>query len=451
MRRVITYLLTACLVIAPSTSTFAAVKAGGACSKLNTTSIAGSKKFTCIKSGKKLIWNKGVAVASKSTTPTLEIADPVITDNSTYLSTSECKLARGGNNSDLYIGFPRDGKYPPAVGDRKTVVLFVDFADLSPNKDAINEYKNVQVPHTEKTFEMISYGKYRLKFEIVEKYYRLPGSADSYLKAGFDNHELSKVARAMDHNKVINETLKAADSDIDFSKYDFLNIITPDWKDTVEAGASGAAGFNIDGKSFFLSSSGPAGDYIGKPTLINWLNHEVGHLLGLTHIYNYYDQSDSAPWDLMGATYAMTDLIGWNKFFLSWIEDSQVNCLSSTSTTQSVHLLTSVGSSTPGTKMVIIKLSPTTALGIENRRQTAIDKLKSSDEGVIVYKIDTTKVGGTGAIKVLSNLNKTVPDKVGNAVPLATLTQGESITTDGFTIKVVKRVTAGDFVSVSKN
>jgi len=451
MRRVITYLLTACLVIAPSTSTFAAVKAGGACSKLNTTSIAGSKKFTCIKSGKKLIWNKGVAVASKSTTPIVEIADPVITDNSTYLSTSECKLARGGNNSDLYIGFPRDGKYPPAVGDRKTVVLFVDFADLSPNKDAINEYKNVQVPHTEKTFEMISYGKYRLKFEIVEKYYRLPGSADSYLKAGFDNHELSKVARAMDHNKVINETLKAADSDIDFSKYDFLNIITPDWKDTVEAGASGAVGFNIDGKSFFLSSSGPAGDYIGKPTLINWLNHEVGHLLGLTHIYNYYDQSDSAPWDLMGATYAMTDLIGWNKFFLSWIEDSQVNCLSSTSTTQSVHLLTSVGSSTPGTKMVIIKLSPTTALGIENRRQTAIDKLKSSDEGVIVYKIDTTKVGGTGAIKVLSNLNKTVPDKVGNAVPLATLTQGESITTDGFTIKVVKRVTAGDFVSVSKN
>jgi M6 family metalloprotease-like protein len=451
MRRVITYLLTACLVIAPSTHTFAAVKAGGACSKLNTTSIAGSKKFTCIKSGKKLIWNKGVAVASKSTTPIVEIPDPVITENSTYLSTSECKLARGGSNSDLYIGFPRDGKYPPAVGDRKTVVLFVDFADLSPNPKALSEMKNVQIPHAEKTFEMISYGKYRLKFEIVEKFYRLPGSADSYLKAGFDNHELSKVARAMDHNKVINETLKAADGDIDFSKYDFLNIITPDWKDTVEAGASGAAGFSIDGKSFFLSSSGPAGDYIGKPTLINWLNHEVGHLLGLTHIYNYYDQSDSAPWDLMGATYAMTDLIGWNKFFLSWIEDSQVNCLSSTSTTQSVHLLTSVGSSTPGTKMVIIKLSPTTALGIENRRQTEIDKLKSSDEGVIVYKIDTTKVDGTGAIQALSNLNKIVPDRAGNAAPLSTMTPGESITTDGFTIKVLKRSINGDFISISKS
>jgi M6 family metalloprotease-like protein len=451
MRRVITSLLTACLVIAPSTSTFAAVKAGGACSKLNTTSIAGSKKFTCIKSGKKLIWNKGVAVASKSTTPTLEIADPVITDNSTYLSTSECKLARGGNNSDLYIGFPRDGKYPPAVGDRKTVVLFVDFADLPPNPKALSEMKNVQIPHAEKTFEMISYGKYRLKFDLVEKVYRLPSTSDSYLKAGFENHPLSKPMRAMDHQKIISETVKAADADIDFSKYDFLNIITPDWKELVEPGASGAPNLNVDGKTFFLSNSGPPSEYIGDPMKINFTTHEVGHIIGLTHIYDYYNQQYSANWDFMGATFAMTDLIGWNKFFLSWIEDSQVNCLSSTSTTQSVHLLTSVGSSTPGTKMVIIKLSPTTALGIENRRQTELDKLKSSDEGVIVYKIDTTKVDGTGAIRVLSNLNKLVPDKVGNAAPLSTMTPGESITTDGFTIKVLKRSTNGDFISISKS
>ena len=451
MRRVITYLLTACLVIAPSTHTFAAVKAGGACSKLNTTSIAGSKKFTCIKSGKKLIWNKGVAVASKSTTPIVEIPDPVITENSTYLSTSECKLARSGNNSDLYIGFPRDGKYPPAVGDRKTIVLFVDFADLSPNPKALSEMKNVQIPHAEKTFEMISYGKYRLKFDVIEKVYRLPSTSDSYLKAGFENHPLDKPMRAMDHQKVISETVKAADADIDFSKYDFLNIITPDWKELVEPGASGAPNLNVDGKTFFLSNSGPPSEYIGDPMKINFTTHEVGHLIGLTHIYDYYNQQYSATWDFMGATFAMTDLIGWNKFFLSWIEDSQVNCLSSTSTTQSVHLLTSVGSSTPGTKMVIIKLSPTTALGIENRRQTEIDKLKSSDEGVIVYKIDTTKVGGTGAIKVLSNLNKIVPDRAGNAAPLSTMTPGESITTDGFTIKVLKRSTNGDFISISKS
>ena len=452
MRKYLLAVITFSLLIPTGiSSSSAAVKAGGTCSKLNSTTTASGKKFTCIKSGKRLIWNKGVLVSSKPTTPVVEIPDPVVTDSASYLSTSECKLARGGNNSDLYIGFPRDGKYPPAVGDRKTVVLFVDFADLPPNPKALSEMKNVQIPHAEKTFEMISYGKYRLKFDIVEKYYRLPGSADSYLKSGFDNHPLSKVMRAMDHQKLISETVKAADADIDFSKYDFLNIITPDWKELVEPGASGAPNLNVDGKTFFLSNSGPAGDYIGDSRLINFTTHEVGHIIGLTHIYDYYNQQYSATWDFMGATFAMTDLIGWNKFFLGWIEDSQVNCLSSTSTTQSIHLLTSVGSNTPGTKMVIIKLSPTTALGIENRRQTEIDKLKSSDEGVIVYKIDTTKVSGTGAIQALSNLNKIISDRAGNGAPLSTMTPGESITTDGFTIKVLKRSANGDFVSISKS
>ena len=41
----------------------AAVKAGGTCSKAGITSVVSGKTYTCIKSGKKLVWNKGVAVA----------------------------------------------------------------------------------------------------------------------------------------------------------------------------------------------------------------------------------------------------------------------------------------------------------------------------------------------------------------------------------------------------
>lgn len=40
----------------------AAVKAGSSCTKLGATSTASGKKYTCIKSGKKLVWNKGVTV-----------------------------------------------------------------------------------------------------------------------------------------------------------------------------------------------------------------------------------------------------------------------------------------------------------------------------------------------------------------------------------------------------
>ena len=44
-------------------SAIAAVKAGGSCKKLGQTSIDSGKKYTCIKSGNKLVWNKGMAVA----------------------------------------------------------------------------------------------------------------------------------------------------------------------------------------------------------------------------------------------------------------------------------------------------------------------------------------------------------------------------------------------------
>jgi len=55
------------LISAPS---FAAVKAGAKCTKAGATSTTGGKKYTCVKSGSKLVWNKGVAVKAAAPKPT---------------------------------------------------------------------------------------------------------------------------------------------------------------------------------------------------------------------------------------------------------------------------------------------------------------------------------------------------------------------------------------------
>ncbi|CAN2181150.1 hypothetical protein MCEMRE130_00293 [Candidatus Nanopelagicaceae bacterium] len=52
-----------------SVPAFAAVKAGATCSKAGKTSIASGKTFTCVKNGKKLTWNKGVAIAKPAAVP----------------------------------------------------------------------------------------------------------------------------------------------------------------------------------------------------------------------------------------------------------------------------------------------------------------------------------------------------------------------------------------------
>ena len=45
-------------------------KAGAKCAKAGTTATASGKKFTCIKSGTKLVWNKGVAIKKPSSVAT---------------------------------------------------------------------------------------------------------------------------------------------------------------------------------------------------------------------------------------------------------------------------------------------------------------------------------------------------------------------------------------------
>jgi hypothetical protein len=55
----------------------AAVKPGDACPKLKSTSTVKGIKYTCIKSGKKLVWNKGVKVAAKPKPAPTPIVTPV--------------------------------------------------------------------------------------------------------------------------------------------------------------------------------------------------------------------------------------------------------------------------------------------------------------------------------------------------------------------------------------
>ena len=69
-KRLITFLPILSLFLSlPLIPVNAAAKAGGTCSKAGITSVVSDKTYTCIKSGKKLVWNKGVAVAASKPTP----------------------------------------------------------------------------------------------------------------------------------------------------------------------------------------------------------------------------------------------------------------------------------------------------------------------------------------------------------------------------------------------
>jgi hypothetical protein len=68
MKKLFGVMIAMAMVLVPMQAV-AAVKAGATCSKLGATSTYSGKKYTCVKSGKKLVWNKGVAVAKPTPTP----------------------------------------------------------------------------------------------------------------------------------------------------------------------------------------------------------------------------------------------------------------------------------------------------------------------------------------------------------------------------------------------
>jgi len=63
--RKVTALLIALLLLGMAPAN-AVTKAGAKCSKAGATATSAGKKFTCLKSGKLLVWNKGVAIKKSS-------------------------------------------------------------------------------------------------------------------------------------------------------------------------------------------------------------------------------------------------------------------------------------------------------------------------------------------------------------------------------------------------
>jgi hypothetical protein len=57
------------VVFLPLVPAHSASKAGAKCNKVGIKSVVGNKTFTCVKSGKKLVWNKGIAVKKPTSTP----------------------------------------------------------------------------------------------------------------------------------------------------------------------------------------------------------------------------------------------------------------------------------------------------------------------------------------------------------------------------------------------
>ena len=136
--RLVTLLIPMVLV---ASNSYAAVKAGSACSKAGSKSVSGGKSYTCVKSGKKLIWDKGVLVpvakpkASASASPSAAPVKVSFTPWASSFATEDMTLAALTNTS-AYLGVVKPSNaytytVDPAItdSDRAWITKMLDYTN----------------------------------------------------------------------------------------------------------------------------------------------------------------------------------------------------------------------------------------------------------------------------------------------------------------------------------
>jgi len=428
MKKFFVFLITISIGLIPQAS-FAAVKAGGKCSKPGAATTSGGKKYVCVKTGSKFVWKKATGVTTKPIT-----VDPV----------AACKLPVADGRGDVSIGgWPRIKERLNSTGDVIATVVMVDFSDAPATMTPAEAFARIS-PAAD-VFKEVSYGKFNYVFKPQLKWYRMSKKSSDYVTGGWTFNS---------HRTYISEAANLADIDVDFSKTDSLIILAnPDARGIGNSGPAFAAirsnGLTLDGRYI---SNGATSAYDLNNWKAIWLNHEVTHTLGLVDLYAFTQENSANQYDGLRYTGEFSymgfssyesnspSLLAYERWNLGWLDDSQIKCMNESKTTQLITPVETIG----GVKAVMVPISKTKAVVIESRHPLGIDS-KLAKSGALVYVVDSTNQSGLGPVKVYPSDVTSDPRYL--KAPRAV---GEKITIEGVTVTVTQSNESGDTVEVSK-
>jgi len=429
--KVITFLSILSLSLSlPTIQVNAAAKAGAKCNKAGITSVVSGKTYTCIKSGKKLVWklNSQNSNTSKPITPTTNLSDAALFSN-----LDKCKIIDGDpQTTNMTAGFPiPDGRIDLVKG-AKMQIIGVDFPDKIGGTKSPKELNQNLTSSVEKFWSAQSTNPVKFEWNWSADWVRMPNSINSYSLGGsFFQGKFNDKA----YFSFVREIISKTDINIDFSGVNFLFIVFPAGLKNEEIGTflvhTQGTYSTSEGNIFNLIMAG--GDYNSASTYI----HEFGHALGLTDIRDTLDvgnqKSDGMYYDIMNNP-SYPELLVWHRYLLGFLENSQIHCINSTDA--STHWLVPVASASKQVKGIVIPLSSTEAVIVESRRPIGFDTALSSRSdlvGAVVYTLDSKIPYRRTPVKVAQVLKNS-----------------DSVNVSGYKITVVESGEFGDVVKIEK-
>jgi hypothetical protein len=497
------------LLTFPTFQANAVVKAGAKCPSIGVKSVVGKITFTCIKSGKKLIWGSGKV---PSPVKLIDVKQIFSTDDGFYddlagpfsndprlplewlevkksfeqhrISFGQARLAKYNlgvtrpsvsyqsatdfnkvesckiTSSPIWNGlsFPdvwqRDRRHP---GPNSVIQLIPIYSEdtakpvNSPTQDYL-KYLNLLKEWIDYSSDFGSNSQIR----IPDEYIKFPNKVEPYKLYHPVNWDTPG------HVRFNQDVIAAVDPVIDFSGANIGIVVAPPGTDAsiMQQAALGSfrtsEGLVVSGSSQFatLATNMNKTQYatLGQPF---WWIHELYHVG-----YGFDDHYGDAKNDLnteygMGWWTMMTpfggDLSVWEKWQMGFVQDSQIQCVINANS--SVHWIAPASVKTKESKAIIIPISSTKVIVVESIRPVGLHyKIPQKLQGVLVYEIDLTKNQHGMGMKLSLPINRKL-----NSNPFAfdfflgdaPLRMGDRTETNGYSIEVVEAGNFGDVIKIS--
>jgi M6 family metalloprotease-like protein len=364
-----------------------ATKAGAKCNKVGLKAISGNKTFTCIKSGKKLVWNKGSAVKKPIPVKNISYSPPsVISDNIEICKIKEVSKSRGYTGA----GFPEWNLLTPSRGTVKWALIPIDFSDLPGEKNFRSRVDN-QMKLLSDWYSTVSEGKFKVEWVVADRWMRLPGKSSDYLISQSVN-----LNNSANGPKLFKDAMDSADPFFDFTNIQTVNFILPAGQTFIGETSQGFPWdqavkdyVSKEGRISSYSIPGQFFDLPGKEYWSYWA-HEFVHAIGIAHVGSSRESNPFHAYDMSGSQDGPSrELSGWLRFYAGWLDQEKIYCQGVTKLQNTEITLVPLSGSGPGIKVAIIPVTDSKAVLIESRRVTKFDcTTPTPRNGVLVYVYD---------------------------------------------------------------
>ncbi|MFK0262914.1 M6 family metalloprotease domain-containing protein [Streptomyces angustmyceticus] len=389
-------------------------------------------------------------VAAVATSLSALIATSIVAGPATA---SEAALSCALGRTDAHHSEGLDswnGAYPRPDRPLNAVMIFLSFPDARPTA-VPRELSRDYFPATSGFFDRASYGQFRLRPHIHQRWVRMPRSSVSYgIRRDWDAGRRSDYLR---------DAVAAADPAIDFGRYDVVYFVADPDAPGVDSDATKVVNLEQPMHADDRDLRRFVTVFEQSPPDRNVLAHETGHVFDLPDLYHRPQSGKGdwdtyvGDWDLMGSQFGLApDPFAWHKWKLGWIADSQVDCVDLTS--PALHSLRTLSApkeprAQRRPRLLVVRTGTDSALAIEARGAMGNDRALCT-EGVLVYRVRSTAPSGSGPVQVLDgHPGSSACGGTSVYPPLADapLGVGESMddTADGVRIQVEGRTADGDW------